>query len=102
MDDAVVPPDSTPCGGNCKWDVRLVQSRLGQHDGRLDLAVRDRPVSLQQQPLALGRDLLEAVTAIEVDRPSGGGPGADEHPALGRAREMLEQRAADAAPLAPR
>jgi hypothetical protein len=49
--------------------------------------------------LLLRRDLHEAVFAVEADRPLGGGPRADEHAALRRAHDVLEQRPADAAAL---
>jgi hypothetical protein len=59
----------------------------------LDLAVRDPPVGGEERVLALAGDKLEPVLSIGADRPLGCGPGADQHPSLGRAREMLEQRA---------
>ena len=36
-------------------------------------------MGLQQCDRALGRDQLEAVSAVEAHRPIGGGPRADEH-----------------------
>src|SRR5215211_4781227 len=80
--------------------VTLRQGWTGEHHRGLDLALRDRPVALQERGAALGRGRLEAVTAIKADRPLGSGPGADERAPPPRARNMLEQRAPDALPLA--
>src|SRR5947207_14392383 len=69
---------------------RLVERWVGQHHRGLDLAVRDPPIRLQQRVLLLGRDELEAMTAVEADRPVGGGPGADEDAPVGQAAQMHE------------
>ena len=47
-----------------------VERRVGKHHRRLDLALRDRPVGLQQRGLPLGRDELEAVAPVESGLPS--------------------------------
>src|SRR5215211_4791384 len=74
--------------------------RPREHDRCLDLAGRDAPVGPQELVLPHARDGLEAVTAIEADRPVGGGPRADQDRTLRRAREALEERRSDALPLA--
>src|SRR5262245_9054425 len=74
-------------------------SRVSQHNGCLDLSLRDAPVGSEQLGLARGRDGLEAVALIEADGPGGGGPGADQHLPFAQPPQMRKQRAPDAASL---
>ena len=71
----------------------------GQHDRRLDLALRDRPVAPEQRGALLAREQLEAVVAVEANRPLGRGPGPDQHAPRGGLGDVLEQPAADPPPL---
>src|SRR5204862_1004520 len=73
---------------------------LLEYDRRRDLTLGDCPVGPQQLGAALRPDQRETAPAVERDRPAGRGPRPDEHAARLRAQEVLEQRAADAAPLA--
>src|SRR3954447_11683617 len=74
--------------------------RIGEDDGGLDLPLGDVPIPVQELRGALARDEDEAVTAVEVDRPAGGGPRPDEHRLGGRGAQVLQQGAPDAAALA--
>src|SRR5262249_1836739 len=65
--------------------------RASQHNGCLDLSLRDVPVGSEQLGLARGRNGLEAVALIEADGPGGGGPGADQHLPFAQAPQMRKQ-----------
>src|SRR4051794_17131403 len=76
--------------------------RARQHYRGLHLAPGDPPVGGQQAILLLWRDRLEAVAAVEADRPLRRGPGSYQHRPLGTGGEVLEQPPADPFALPPR
>jgi hypothetical protein len=52
---------------------------IREYDRGLDLAFRDRPVSLEEQSLLFGIHLAETVMFIKADRPGRISPGPDEN-----------------------
>src|ERR1700694_5622409 len=79
--------------------LRSSERRIRQHDRRLDLTIRYRPVHPKQLGLALRRDELKVVAPVKVDRPCGRGPGAHQHASRAQATKMLDQYRADAVSL---
>jgi hypothetical protein len=74
--------------------------RAGQHNRSLDLSIWHVPVGLEQRSLARGRDQLEAVAPVEADGPMRGFPGTNQDLPCAELPQMLQQSAANAAPLA--
>ena len=71
--------------------LRFSQAPRSEHHRRLDLALGDVPVGRSSLRLILGRDLHEAVAAVEGDRP----PAAAQVPtSMGRVGVRISRRAA--------